>query len=385
MKSFLRPLSVVTILVFLISCGSGGSGDNESYPAKHPDAAGILKLFIEMSSAFGDYTVPYYFNYDDKGNLLSIAGWVEDDKARSVTFYEYDKSGNLTKVTAKGKVLESYTYDSDGNISKIILDSTYQFKYDNNNNLIERKAIYKDRGPVYHYFTYYGNNTLESAVLAIPNKSGDIIDRNSRFYTYNGNGHVVSEEFDQFIDNEFDYIKNYSYVYDGNDNIIEKEIETDGGSDDGDYQFFEYAYNSDDRLIEWFTDTGSANSPLYEYEYNSQGLLVKQSIDTNAAFVSWSFEYDSNKRLKKESVKVNGKLKEAVSYEYEGKLPDNLPSFMKGGFRPNYEYIMSITNFYASDNNRGWPVFESECAQHEIWLTRINSNFGSKSEDNDCF
>ncbi|KAB3527512.1 RHS repeat-associated core domain-containing protein [Alkaliphilus serpentinus] len=261
------------------------------------------------------------YNYDERGNLLSITapqplGYVTtftydgDDNLKEINTpeggkvnYDYDSKGNLIKATQKLNDLESvetnYYYDNKGRLIKIVDPENNEtiLEYDNEKQpekiidpeLNELQYNYDDLGRMVNIITTYGTTT----------------------YRYNNN-----DDVDKIISPMGDITR---MIYDPVGNLTKyiKPNHYNQSTDDG--IGYLYSYDSMDRQIRMTTPLGT----ILALKYDMEGNKIKEINPNyyNPATddgIGVAYEYDGNSRLIK-IVNPSGK-KSRIKYDGVGNV-----------------------------------------------------------------
>ncbi|MBU2997916.1 hypothetical protein KO500_15850 [Cellulophaga baltica] len=149
--------------------------------------------------------------YDKRGNVIKKTTFKKDgsyDYSNCYT-YEYDANNNKIKklsYTPEGDIdkITNNTYNTNNQITKhsifnnknqLLLETSYSYKYDLNNNILKETCVVKPETPSkisyidYISYDFYGN-ILTHTRNTIENKQVHKYE-----YTYNKNGHMLSEIF----------------------------------------------------------------------------------------------------------------------------------------------------------------------------------------------
>lgn len=255
-----------------------GSAVQQEQDIYDTDSEGKLIKYTSVSRYSNGYEKTdeeITYTYDGTGHLSSM-------QRNYGNLYEtgqisYDASGNIVR-----EVFQQYTqsYHSDVPVSTY----TYDYKYDNQQNLIERIE----------------QNGRRASITT---------------YKYDNNGNLIQMA-------ESDEIK--TFEYDTNNRLV-REITQE--YDDRDSDIVTYEYDNLGRLIretEISDDDHDAEQTIYEY--NNQGQLVSK-IDTDGD--SYTYEYDAVGNLVKENSYDGRRLEEYTSYTYKkigSPNPDTSPT-----------------------------------------------------------
>lgn len=198
---------------------------------------------------FGEaITDKFSYLYDESGKLA-----VYNDLVNEYTeYYEYDASGNLTKITNSEEDVIRYEYDGSGNLSKVDYDISGTDSYIN-----------------YYYQGELSNNLYN-------------------YTSYNNGGEVIKKEYDyeQNAIHRLDYI---SYTNSGS-NLMLLEIDYEGDTT----RLNEFTYS--------IVGTDSVEI-TYTYQYDSLGnitneVYIKDSLDdSDDVHISKTYVYDDMNQL----------------------------------------------------------------------------------------
>lgn len=236
------------------------------------------------------------FEYDSSGNRSKIT-----DSQGNATLLAYDGRGNVTSITDPLNNTISFTYDTNDNPTQSVdsKGNTYSFVYDANSNLSETR----DPDNRLTSFTYNNSGQLTRVTDAA---SG------VREFTYDSSGNL-SKMTDPLG-------KMTSYGYDSLGKLISL-TDPKGNA-------FSYEYDGVDHLIKVnYPDAAAVN-----YTYNCCNLIEAQD-----KFDSLKFSYDALGRVKS-FINYNNK---AISYAYDSE--DNLITL-------TYPDNKSVNYEYDSDN-----------------------------------
>ena len=230
------------------------------------------------------------YEYDDTYNIIKVSdnsdatldsngNIVGANACGARETREYNRVGNLTKLTDAIGRIEQYEYNIFGEqVKKIDKDNAAtNFEYDNNGNLT--KVIRPDNQEL--IYTYDKHNKL------IKTKLNDV----EYEYTYDKNYNVIEEK--NPLGNTA------TFTYDNVGNTVEVKDEEDNT--------IAYTYDELNRVIK---QTDSRNNDVnIKYDRNNNVVEIK-----TAENITNKFEYDKESRLTKE---IDGE-NHFVSYEYDG-------------------------------------------------------------------
>jgi len=230
---------------------------------------------------FSDKGDDVSYTYDIFGRLVTVT----DATTGSVTTYEYDLVGTLSRTTTDtGQVLlvTQYQYDNMNRLIKLT-----NFRDDNANSVM-------DSGEGISQFNYLldaqGRKIQANEKFWIDSQ----VKQNKIDWTYDGAGRLVREKFDHF-DDAFDQALEFAYDLVGN-RLSQK---VDKGNDGIIDQVFAYHYDANDRLLEEFFDGQNDGTfekiTNYGYDHTQQ---TSKSVSENGTLVSdTTFEYDLQGRM----------------------------------------------------------------------------------------
>ncbi len=284
------------------------------------------------------------FTYDELGNKDSIR-----DREGNITTFNYDTRGNLLSITSPPpyNYKTTYEYDSHDNLKKINSPDggVRSFEYDGNNNLVKvREKIDQSTDAL----TKYSYN-IKGQVLTREDAEGNIVQ-----FQYDGDGNLIKIRDPE--DNEIEF---------GYDNLGRRISETT------DYGTITYDYNELDK-IEKITD---ASGSITRMKYNILGNLAKlirpeQYNQLNDDGLGLTYEYDEMDRLTKE-INPLGHIS-AFMYDEEGnKIKDidsnNYTGDLENDMGTRYEY---------DSNNRLIKITDQSMGKTRIKYDRV----GNKTE-----
>lgn len=249
--------------------------------------------------------------YDKNGNLIKVTDFGHDRDIQSVTQMSYDEDNNLlTKDiyysgAEKPKISIKYTYDSNGwlikelrtdrNENGIAYDEVFEYVYDSNGNVIERRTI-----------NNFGFETVETVKYVLKyDESGRLIEKYNEedpeyvtYYTYYEDGILKKEESEGWLKE-----------YDANGNIVK--------SDTGDEKD-DYVYNQDGKLSKHTSDDGKSVT-VYEYTYDENGYLVKKTADSDEYGVTtWTYYNDEFGNPEKVALTYDSGNDDGYTFHYSG-------------------------------------------------------------------
>jgi len=245
-----------------------------------------------VSAAQGDVTTQY--SYDSVGNIISVT----NGEGASTT-YAYDLASRLVSTTNPLDEVTGYTYDKSGNLSKVrnADGTTISYDYDALDELVSKEYSDAETPSVMYGYDVDGN------CVSMEDFSG------TNSYKYDKLGRIVSVKMStgDTVSYSYDECGNINkltypdgsivrYVYDKLDRLV-KVIDRDGGET-------VYTYDKLGNVIK----TTRPNKTYSTVEYNSIGLVTHvENYDGEGALISeYSYEYDLNGSIVKETVVVEG-------------------------------------------------------------------------------
>jgi RHS repeat-associated protein len=249
------------------------------------DAAGRLVSIADQASTGN---VIFSYTRDRVGNILSSVG------NTGSTIYNYDPLSRLIAATHSGaQPAESYVYDAMDNrvgsaggftysydlANRLAADSTYNYSYDGNGNLIRKTERASGRATVY---TYDSDNRL----TGVTTPQGL-----AATYRYDGLGRRISKTIGGLTT---------AYIYDGSDIVAEYS----GGNLAATYLHgpgvdevlsakrsgttFYLQRDALGSVVQTFSAAGVSSS----YQYDSYGKITAQTGSTPTSFAYTGREYD---------------------------------------------------------------------------------------------
>ena len=275
----------------------------------------IYNNFLKMKQVKIKNNVLITNNYDiNNGNLLSV-NYGNNNNVN----YNYDDLNRMLKTTTMNDTY-TYYYNNLGNISKIISnnnlykynydfarrlinyrfdDFKIKYKYDENNNIKEKKYKYFDQYTM--NFTYNKENGLTKTN----------IDTNNINYSYDYLGRLVEKNIND------NYKINYKYVTNGNKtSLIVNEIKINN-------DIYKYHY---DKLYN-ITSINKNDKIINEYKYNKNNELVKDInylVNRESRYI-----YDNEGNILRKDLYAigNNKLISSNIYTYDNDYKDKLIKF----------------------------------------------------------
>lgn len=181
----------------------------------------------------GEIKNRHVITYDKSGNISSENKETPTVKGSFDTKYRYDASKKLSKkeVSSNGKLFAThiYYYDDNGNVSKKeikkrqaydVSDESFEYKYDENNRLMEETHL---DGKRYNRIEYKYNDKNQIIRRAEHNERGGITYESD--YTYDELDNLSTETSAYRGNKTFDY--SYVYEYDSQGNWINRRSLSD--------------------------------------------------------------------------------------------------------------------------------------------------------------
>ncbi|MCF7792518.1 MAG: hypothetical protein K9N09_01165 [Candidatus Cloacimonetes bacterium] len=277
------------------------------------------ELVWELKSTISAKTIKIF---DVKGNLIEEKNFMEDGTIFSSSVYEYDESGNNSKIIdsdgAGIKYCYKYDYDEDGNMleekqfgANDDLLGKYIFEYDEKGYKIKSQEIDTD-GNVTTTYKYVNNNDGKPVEQKI--FDGDE-QRNHTKIEYDENGNLTK-----------------SWLYDEDDNLKETNILT---------------YNENDKPVTMISENKIDEViKKYDYVYNDIDKVSQVELYENAVLVrSEDYEYNEHGDDKWMKFDLEGTI---TTYRYEYKYDDQGNWAEKIEYKndePDIKYIREITYY----------------------------------------
>ena len=218
------------------------------------------------------------FTYDDWGQLISVELSVKGDKPKEfipsgTTYFEYNETGQVTKVTSPNDDVTSYTYNENDQLIKHSdpQGRTTEFVYDGLNQVVERidaeghklqyeydternlTALINEKGEKHEFF-YDGNEKLVKEIG---------FDGRIQHYKYNEAGQLIKHMDAGEIVTDFERDALGHLLTKNSYNLQDKNQPQEK---------IRYRYDAKSRLLETYN-----NSQWLSFEYNKFGSLVKES------------------------------------------------------------------------------------------------------------
>ena len=271
-----------------------------TYLARYNDDEELEYEYVYTYDKNGNLISELYFNgsskkeykYNDKGDTISYIYYGENNKIESKTEYEYtyDKNDNiLIKIVYEDGLFnlkEVNEYDNKGNeISNIVYDqygritskNEYEYKYDDDDNLISRIYFYNGKLSQKTEYEYNCNGNLISYIFY--DEKGNIINKvENDFYCFGGMKRSVTYDKDGKLMSEREYYKNGKHksniYYDKKGEIINKE---------------EYNSRSDITYFQIKSEDGENIFRTYEYEYFEDGSYIEKMFIDGKLYSKFEF------------------------------------------------------------------------------------------------
>ena len=229
-----------------------------------------------------------YLSYDNRYRLSSVS-----DPFFYGVSYNYDATGNRTKLKVNGATYATYTYDAINRLTSLA-DSTnlnFIYAYDAVNRLTSRGA---PNGVA----TNYGYDGLDRLTSLIHTKGATTLSGN--LYTYT-NGNNISSWTTQTAQRTYSYDAVDRITTTANFEMPAENYSYDAvGNRTASHLSASYEYQPFNRL------TSTANA---SYSYDNNGNLVSKTD----ALGAWSFVYDEENRL----TQVNKPGGPTINYKYD--------------------------------------------------------------------
>ena len=265
-KKFLFYFVVSVIVIVPSSCGmSAGSQKTEKSDAEQAELKGAVrqtidKYYVATTDSFqqvskGKLESVYSFVYNKEGNIEESIGKLSygDNAWISIkSVYTYGNNGKKTviaKYDANGNPdsKEIFEYDSKGNLSKISVYNAYDvlqresgYVYDVRNNMIEFHQ--SGEWGLHGFFKYdENNNCIEKTYY---NPDGGL--REISTLKYNDKGKIIEQ---QAFNADAVLVSTTTFVYDKNGNNTEMQLQTTVASDFNVNERYEYQFDKNGNWI----------------------------------------------------------------------------------------------------------------------------------------
>lgn len=249
------------------------------------------------------------YNYDNSNNLIQEKMFDTTGKVKKNVAYEYDVTGNRTKMTEDGKET-IYTYDVSNRMQSINGEKVI---YDKNGNLSKNAKWIHEYGP-------------NDEMIAIKNKEGQEI----ATYEYDENGNRTKKQTSE---------KTEHYYYIGNDLTFI--------TDEKNELAYEFTRDVQGNLFT-FTDHTGKTPQIYTYQLNSGGDVVALLNEKGQKVVNYSYNaYGEMLQSEGEQKLGNGKiLREENPFRYASYVYDEESGYYH---LKNRYYDAEIGRFISED------------------------------------
>lgn len=241
----------------------------------------------------------YHFTYD---NFLNAKNVKINDNTLVTNEYE-NNNGNLIQTKYGNNDRISYTYDELDRLNTITKDQTYQFHYNNQNELVKIKSpnelyqyYYDFAGRIQNYswndYNIKYDYDINSNVLQKTFQKQNQI--NQMHYTYDEDDSIIKVTFDN---------QNLNYIYDSLGRLTKKNINN--------HLPVEYEYYGNGNKTSFILKSMKINEDLYEYTYDN--LYNIKTIKKNKK-IQKEYYYDNFNELIKEDNYIQNKT---IKYYYD--------------------------------------------------------------------
>ena len=283
------------------------------------------------------------YEYNDLNQLVGFSEYIGDSKHRRTVyerdsegrikkwenfvngvcegygFYEYDRNGNKTKLSAfkNGQLETEFEYDLNGNNTKQStfkngrLETEFEYTYNDLGKLTESKQ-YSSGGTTVRREYRYNDDGKEVYYAKFEND----IETERREKVFDANGcQIESQEYTNGI-----IVRGITCEFSEN-NECKKKVEIWYKDGKEDYRYT-YTYNEKgDQLTYTYNKKASGYTSHAERVYNKSGLLEKiiSKEDSKAAAVSSEYKYDKSGNLLKAIYYYGGSYEERTfNYDPDG-------------------------------------------------------------------
>jgi len=238
--------------------------------------------------------------FNQLGNLTLSKEFLANGDIRKETSYTYDKRDRLLDLReidhyGKGSVLEyNYSYNSQDSITQLVIRKndfkrTYKIERDEDNRPIKREIIQNDTISTYNARYDSNNNLISESEFDYENKPIRLVER-----SFNSQNLKEREKITQYSDWDTIEAENKYFYNKNNKKIVEQfNIENDSTFDET-----KYKYHKNGKLKESTTVIGDDEFILVEKnQYNENGDLTEKIVKTSDGETndvwSYDFKYDS--------------------------------------------------------------------------------------------
>lgn len=218
-----------------------------------------------------NFVYKYECKYDKYGNVIVEDKYLRGYGSERASKFFYDKNGNLEKEYRyeEGKHCCTYRYDLNGQVLK-----KEDYKYNKHRRLLSSPKYDK-----------VGNLIEENEY----NKNGNVIKKCNYNYKYDENGNLIEKYND-----ELTHI--YKYKYSKIADLIQvKEYRNNELYSSIHYQIIKKYSKQGNVIKEYLYNINTEEEKvLWEYEYNKNGTLFKKFKYSDSGKLDLSWEYDKN-------------------------------------------------------------------------------------------
>lgn len=371
------------------------NGNTTYYVAYNPYYTKISETFynengnISEERCFDEYgymSNRYCYEYDDRGNQISYAGYDSGDNLNFIYEYVYDDKNNMIssiEYNGLGEIVykQEWTYSDDDKVlwnayylyeaGELTRCDAYQYAYDEQGN--ETLYLYISSDGIQNTYTYESINSYEYA--------NDKIQKITNTVTEKQYDEIVSS-YSYIRINEYDGENLVSWRCEAEDGTITDEMYstyenglliTDTYVDENmDYCSSDYTYDSAGNILSETmfygnSVTGVIDRIIYYQYYEGTGVMSSYVVDdqTEENYDSYTY-YDANGR-----VIQNGNNE--YNYEYEYDENDNMTLY-RYYYIPDgtgYEYVYSYTyddygNLVEKYNQTDWTTEEYHSYEYQF-------------------
>lgn len=372
------------------------NGNTTHYVAYNPYNNKISETFytetgmISEERYFDEYgymSNRYCYEYDDKGNQISYAGYDSGDNLNFIYVYDFDDKNNIirsTEYNGLGEVLYSqeWNYSDDDKLiwdayylyeaGEVTFCEAYQYAYDEQGNETMYLNVEND-GTVNTYssetlktYEYNDNNNIQKITYTVTEKQYDeVVDEYTYITLYDYDGDNMISYRNEFEDGTIMNEAFYTYEND----LLVSETSVDENMD---YYSIDYTYDSNGNILSETTFNGNSvtgviNRIIYCNYYEGTGIMSSYVVDdqTEENYNSYSY-YDASGRTIK-----NGNNEYYFEYEYDeyDNMTLNRYYYIPDGSGYEYRYTYSYDeygNLLQKYNESEWTTEEYHTYEYQF-------------------
>lgn len=261
------------------------------------------EIYFSYSDPVEGYSSTETYTYGSNGQRASVVGTYTDSMGTSEWTDTYSWNGNTATITTTfpddpdySEVTGIYTvaFDAQGRLIKDVYSYTYgltvinEYAYDQWGNQILRKNSATENGIDLGWdlaeWVYDANGNLLKEVYS--GGSGDFSYRSTFTYTYNENGDVTHEKYEDNDGIGWDF----TISYDANGNITGTRNIAPDGTTEGTYNYDENGVLVS--IIDVFIGSdGSFSTTTITFEYDEYGNVIKETGRTGDDVYTYEYSY----------------------------------------------------------------------------------------------